>query len=269
MYIAGFAFALSFIIFPVYAVETPVVTPTRALERRITIESSTSGKKIKTEDIQANVINKLKEKAIRELTRRLESLSKLIGKINGLRHLTVAQKGTMTGQIQTEINSLTALKTKITGDSDIATLRTDVQSIVSSYRIYALYIPKIAIIANADKILNLAQGDMAILTAKLSLRIDERSKNGVDITTISGYMLQRKGKLDDAILQANNAIAKILPLTPSGWPGNKTDLQSARDMLQKARLELNEAQKLANEVRVQLKESKPTGTLKPSPVPSL
>lgn len=208
-------------------------------------------------EVKANVMTKLKEKATKEIDRRLNSLNKLIEKVNAVKRLTDVQKSTMVGQIQTEITNLTTLKTKIEGDTDIATLRTDVQSIVKSYRIYVLYIPKMTIIANADRILNLIEGEIATLTTKLQLRIDEAKSNGYDSTKLTDLMSQRKVKLDDATTQANGAIAKVTPLTPDGWPGNKTELQAARDMLKVARKDINDAQKLANQIRVQLKAMKP------------
>lgn len=227
-------------------------------------EATVTQKAGKREEVKANVMTRLKEKATKEIDRRLNSLNKLIEKINAVKRLTDVQKSTMVGQVQTEITNLTTLKTKIEGDTDIATLRTDVQSIVKSYRIYVLYIPKMTIIANADRILNLIEGEIATLTTKLQLRIDEAKSNGHDTATLTGLMNQRKAKLDDATMQANGAIAKVTPLTPDGWPGNKEELQRARDMLKTARKDLNDAQKLANQVRVALKGMKPTGTSKPT-----
>lgn len=218
----------------------------------------------KRAEITANVTTRLKEKAYKEIDRRITSLAKLIEKIKAVKRLTESQKSTMVGQVQTEIDSLTALKTTIAGQTDIAALRTSVQSIVKSYRIYVLYIPKLTIIANADKILNLIEGEMKTLTTKLQLRIDEAKENGYSVETMTNLMNQRKAKLDDATTQANNAIAKVTALTPDGWPGNKTELQAARDMLKTARKDLNDAQKLANQVRVQLVQLKPTGTPKPT-----
>jgi len=217
----------------------------------------------KREEVKANVTTRLKEKVTKEIDRRVASLTKLIKKINAVKRLTSDQKSTMVGQVQTEITNLTSLKTKINGDTDIATLRTDVQSIVKSYRIYVLYIPKMTIIANADKILNLIEGEMATLTTKLQMRIDEAKSNGHDVVILTDLMNQRKVKLDDATTQANNAIAKVIVLTPDGWPGNKTELQAARDMLKTARKDINDGQKLANQVREQLKAVKITAAPTP------
>ncbi len=207
----------------------------------------------KKEEVKANVTTRLKEKAYKEIDRRIASLNKLIEKIRAVKRLTESQKSTMVSQVQAEIDSLTALRATIAGQTDIAALRTSVQSIVKSYRIYVLYIPKMTIIANADKILNLIEGEIAALTTKLQARIDEAKSKGTDVTSLTTLMSQRKAKLDDATTQAKGAITKVTALTPDGWPGNKTELQAARDMLQIARKDLNDAQKLAGQVRVGLK----------------
>lgn len=246
------------IFFILIIIATPFLTG-----QKVDAEDATRGAKItqrveRREEISANVTTRLKEKAYKEIDRRIASLTKLIEKVKAVKRLSESQKTTMVGQIQTEITTLTALKTKISGDTDIATLRTDVQSIVKSYRIYVLYIPKMTIIAHADKILNLIEGEIATLTTKLQARIDEAKSKGTDIISLTTLMSQRKTKIDEATAQATNAITKVTALTPEGWPGNKTELQAARDMLQVARKDINDAQKLAGQVREALKKMKPS-----------
>ncbi|MFH0749433.1 MAG: hypothetical protein V1917_00785 [Candidatus Gottesmanbacteria bacterium] len=257
------------------ALITPFVTPvygeegatsTRAVER---LETRGTQKAEKREEIQTNATTRLKEKANKEIDRRIASLTKLIDKINAVKRLTAAQKTEMAVQVQTEITSLTNLKTTIAGLTDIAALRTSVQSIVKSYRIYVLYIPKMTIIANADKILNLVEKEMAALTEKLQLRINEANGKGYSVEVVTALMAERQTKLTEATTQATAAITKVVGLTPDGWPGNKTELQSARNMLQLARKAMNDAQKFANQVRTQLKAmGSPKTTVTPTPTES-
>jgi len=233
-------------------------------ERRGAPEVRATIKQGQRTESQGNTLTRLKEKATKEIERRITSLTKLVEKIKSFKRLSSTQITDLTASVQAEITKLTTLKATILGQTDITALRTNVQSIVNSYRIYVLYIPKISIIANADKILNLAEGEMKTLTAKLQLRIDEAAKNGYSITELQTIMSQRQAKLTDAIAKANGAIAKVIPLTPDKWPANKTELQEARDMLQIARKDLNDAQKLANQVREKLKSFKLSGTPMPA-----
>lgn len=252
---------------PVYAVVENSLQ--NSSNRQHAVEAQTTKVQVRTATIQTNVIARLKEKAVKEIDRRIASLNKLIDKINAVKRLTSDQKSVMAAQVQTEITNLTTLKTKIEGDTDIDVLRTDVQSIVKSYRVYALYIPKMAIIAHADKILNLIEGEMATLTEKLQLRINEAKGKGYSVEIMTSLMTERQVKLDDAKNQANAAIVKVTVLTPDGWPGNKTVLEAARDLLKTARKDLSDAQKLASQVRVQLVQLKPTAsnTVSPTPTP--
>jgi DNA repair exonuclease SbcCD ATPase subunit len=257
-----FIFCLTLIISsPIYAQDgnTPQTNRQGAVEARVTEKAE------RKEGILTTAVTRLQEKANKEIERRIASLTKLMEKINAVKRLTDAQKTTMVGQVQAEIDSLTALKTTIAGQTDIAALRTSVQSIVKSYRIYVLYIPKLTIIANADKILNLIEGEMTTLTAKLQLRIDEAKGKGYTVETMTSLMAERKIQVDEAKTLATNAINTVTVLTPDGWPGNKTQLQEARDMLKTARKNLNDAQKFASQVRVQLGQLKPTGSPKPTP----
>lgn len=246
---------------PIFAEEgnTSTVKPTN---REGIIDIRNTGMQERKEINQAQTMERLRTKANKEIERRIESLQKLITKINSVKRLTDSQRTTMVTQVQSEITNLTTLKSKIASDTTIDEIRTDVQSIVKSYRIYVLYIPKMTIIANADKILNLLSGEMNTLTAKLQVRINELSANGVDVATINGLMAERKLKLDDAAAQAQKAIDTVIDLTPEGWPENKTQLQSARDMLAAARKDINDAIKVRNQIRVRFVELKPTGVPK-------
>src|ERR1035437_2225976 len=94
---------------------------------------------LKTQN-DANSVQNLKSRADSEITRRISSLTELISKINTLKKLSVTDKSSFVSKLQTEINSLNTLKTKIDADTDLVTLRTDVASIIQSYRVYALFL---------------------------------------------------------------------------------------------------------------------------------
>ena len=212
----------------------------------------------------ANMTDRLKERAATELTRRLTALNNLISRITSLKRLTSDQKTSLTTQVQSEISDLTTLQTKISGDTDIATLRTDVQSIVKSYRIFALFIPKMTIISHADNLIEIANL-MTEVSGKLQTRLDAAKSAGNDTTAAQSLMTDRAAKIADAIAQATSAMNTVLPLTPDGYPGNKTTLQSARTMLVTARHDLQTAQQDADQVRQQLRSYKKTVTLTPTP----
>ncbi|MFA5013196.1 MAG: hypothetical protein WC520_01390 [Candidatus Paceibacterota bacterium] len=170
------------------------------------------------EQKKEEILQSQKERAIAEIDRRVTSLNQVIEKINGMKRITQDQKSILAAQVQAEIDSLTQLKDKINADTDKATLLADKKSIVQKYRIYALFQPKIRIMAQADQILELAD------------LMDARTDNA-----------DAKTKIADAKIQAQKAIDTVTVLTPEGYPGNKPTLLSAVGMLQAARQDLNVA----------------------------
>ncbi len=174
--------------------------------------------------------NKLNERAAMEIDRRIESLNKLVVKINAIKKLNTSQKTDFVNQIQTEISNLQTLKAKIEADTDPAVLKTDVQSIVKSYRVYALFMPKIEVIAAADRMEDAAD-QISSLSAKLQTRIDSAKTAGQDVASLQTLLIDMKAKTADAKTQAANAINAVISLTPAGFPANKTTLKSARALL--------------------------------------
>lgn len=172
----------------------------------------------KAEQAAAALMEKQKAKAISEIDRRITSLNKAIEKINAAKKITAEQKSALVTQVQTEITSLTQLKDKINADTDKATLLADRKAIVQQYRIFALFEPEIAIISYADKILNIAD----LLDSK---------------TTDAAI----KAKIADTRAKAQKAITDVSALKPEEYPGNKTVLQTSKQLLVDARKELIEA----------------------------
>ncbi|MCX6793727.1 MAG: hypothetical protein NTY06_01335, partial [Candidatus Gottesmanbacteria bacterium] len=207
-----------------------------------------SGVSTKAAVRQDAAISRLKTRADAEITRRITAFNLLLTKINAMKRLTPDQKMTFTNGIQGQMTSLNALKTKIDADTDITTLRTDVQSIVKAYRIFALYMPQVNIMAHADRILALID-EMNAISAKLQTRIDEAKTAGKDTSSMQSLMTDRAAKLKDAATQANNAIVAVVALTPDGYPGNKTTMQSAQKMLQTARQDLVNALQDMQQIR--------------------
>jgi hypothetical protein len=194
-------------------------------------------KTLKTER-QDDRVASLKQKADLEIQRRISSLNVILTKLNLIKRLTTTQKSSFSSQIQAEITNLNSLKTKIDADTDIATLRTDVQSIITAYRVYAFFIPQLHILSTADKLLTTTDTDVTPVITRLGTRIQEAQTKGKDVTALQTALTDMKNKLADVQTQANNAITTVSALTPSGYPGNKTTLESARTMLQTARQDL-------------------------------
>jgi hypothetical protein len=228
-----------FLVTPVYAQTTMPTGTSGSLGARQTVR-------------QQDRLTRVRQRGDNELSRRITALTNQVGRIQDMKRLTSDQKTSFTNQIQAEITSLQTLKAKIDADTDLTTLLADVQSIVQSYRVFALFMPKIAILAHADRLMSV-DADMGTISTKLQDRITRASTAGKDVSAVNNLMTDRAAKLTDANTQAQNAINAVLPLDPSGYPGNKTTLTNARDMLKTGRTDLRTAFSDAQQIRQILK----------------
>ncbi len=198
-------------------------------------------------NLQADKISGLKAKAEAEIDRRLASLDKLQAVINGIKKIGDADKASLLSELQTQITELTDLKNKIAAETDIVALRVEVQSIVKSYRIYALFIPKIHILAAADRMTTTAD-NLTQLAAKLQTRLDGAKVVGLNVTALEADLKDMQTKIAEAKVQAAAAVTTVTPLTPEGYPGNRTQLQSAQAQIKSALSNLNNARQDAKTI---------------------
>jgi hypothetical protein len=133
-----------------------------------------------------------------------------------MKRVSDEQKATLSSQIKLEIDKLTALKASILAETDPTKLAGLKKSIVDSYRVYALFVPKITIIAHADQIIQTA-----------------------DVMKLKATSTEAQTNIDSAKAKAESAITSVIDLLPSGYPANKATLESARTILSAAIKELN------------------------------
>lgn len=220
------------------------------------INSTPSAEKTNKEK---QAVTRIKDRSDKEIGRRIDSLNKLISRINEMKKISKEQKAILTAQIQTQITDLTTLKTKVDADTDLQNAKTDAQSIIKSYRIYALFIPKIHILATSDRMLD-AIDKTSTIAAKLNTRISEAKGKGQDVSSLESLYSDMQSKITDAKTQAQNAIDLVTPLVPEGYPGNKTSLMDARKILMAGRQDLQsariDARKIVNELKSVLNQKK-------------
>ncbi|HZE86721.1 MAG TPA: hypothetical protein VE090_00805 [Methylomirabilota bacterium] len=229
-----FSLLVAFIVLPAFA-------QTGSLREKIRNSSTAANMPEYQQNKTQTVTTNLKDRADQEITRRLTSLQNLLTRISEFKKLSTTQKSSLTTQVQAEIAALTTLQAKINADTDTQTQRTDVQSIVQSYRVYALFIPQMQILGAADRMLTVTDNFTTEATT-LQTKIDQAKADGKDVTELQPLLTDIQAKIADAKKQAQAAIDAVTPLTPAGYPGNATTLQSARKMLETGRNDLLLAQ---------------------------
>jgi hypothetical protein len=185
-----------------------------------------SGLAIKGQN-DADRVTDLKQRAKKEITRRINFLNELLKKIDKIKKLSDSDKQTLKNQIQTQIDGLNALQTKIDADTDLTTLRADVKSIINGYYIFAFFRVKIELLVAADR-MSATTDNLNIIYTKLQTRINEAQTKGKDVTKLNVLLSDMLTKINDAKTQYSAVESELNVLTAQGFPGNKSSLLDAR-----------------------------------------
>ena len=237
-------------------ISSPVLAENRPVENRPTdnkmMDAHDSSKAAMKEEKMGEVrTGNQQERAAKEISRRIDSLKQLLSRIAEFKKISSSQKATLSTQVQDQIDQLTALQAKIAADTDTAVLQTDIKSIIASYRIYALFMPKIQMLGATDRILTVAD-EMSAQELRLESKLPALQGKGENVTEPQAMLADMKTKIADAKVQAQTAMDTVTPLVPDGFPANKTQLQSARSNILNAVKDLNTARQDARGVIVWL-----------------
>ena len=180
-------------------------------------------------------ISKGKERADQEIDRRVNMLNQLNTRVQGMARVSSTEKASISSEVSTEVSTLTSLKAKIDADTDIATLKVDIQSITKSYRIFMLIIPQGRIEVAADRIKTVGS-TATTFAGKLQTRIASAQAAGKDVTTLSASLSDMNAKIADASVQADAAVSLVASLTPDN--GDQTKMNANNQALKDARAKI-------------------------------
>lgn len=165
------------------------------------------------------------------ITARLTSLNSASARINGLAKLSSDQKAQFNGQITTDINALTALKSKADADTDLTTLRADYRSIFTTYRIYAEFLPQLHLLIASD-----TMGVSADKLTQFATKLQSRVQAAGNPSNLTSLLSDMQAKNADADTQYKNVQSQVSQLTPQGYDANPSGttsiLKGARSEIQ-------------------------------------
>jgi chromosome segregation ATPase len=212
--------------------------------------ATTSAKPAVTDQRMARII----QKSDAEIERRINALTNLLNTFNQARKLSLESKTSLSTQIQDYITELTALKKKIdTQNSDLATLRTDAKSIYTDFRVYAVFMPKLALLAAADRIA-VTIDTLTEIQGKLQSQIFDLKAKGYDVAALETLIADMNAKIANAKTLIAEVQTDITPLTPDGYPGNKTGLNIGKNKIKAASQDLKtakyDAEKILQRIRI-------------------
>jgi hypothetical protein len=167
-----------------------------------------------------------------EISARITDLNKLNTQVQAMTNESAAEKADISAQVQTNITGLTALQTKIDADTTVVTARADEATIFTTFRIYALIVPRGYILASADRITTI-DGLMNTLGAKMQDRITADQSAGKNVSALVAAMTDMNAKITDSGIQSQTAQSGVINLNPD--QGNQTIAASNKAALLAAR----------------------------------
>lgn len=229
-----------------------IATPAFALSAGVGVNASTTVAGTSANAKFAARISTAKNRADQEIERRITNLTDLNTKVQAMVKVSASEKAAIANEVTTEISNLTSLKAKIDADTDITTLKTDIQSIAKSYRIYMLIIPQGRIQVAADRIDSVADA-LAAFSVKLQTRISADQAAGSDVSAANTALADLTAKVADAKVQANAAVSETVSLTPDNgdtakMQANQAALKDARAKIQAAMKDLEAARSDAKQI---------------------
>lgn len=180
-----------------------------------------------------------KDRATREIDRRVAKLNALAERINKMERLTAAQKAALTANLTGQVRALEALKTDVAGQTEAAGLRALIKTLAESYQVYSLVLPQISILAAANRVLSVVEKFSGVVE-NLEARIVAVKGTGDDVSELETWLGDLKAKVAGAKQKADDAIAAVSNLKPG--VGNGTARETNRDTLKDAHAKLRAAQ---------------------------
>lgn len=159
---------------PAASVSALGMNPTRTAER---MEAQVT----KTAQRQSDLLARIIQRADQLITTRLNSLQKLLSRVQSDKRLSDTDKTSLSNDINTTVADLTSLKTKIDAETDETTARTDTKSIITSYKIYAVFEPKVRLLTIISN-LQTTSTSVSSLSAQVQKLVDNLKSQGKDTT---------------------------------------------------------------------------------------
>lgn len=212
--------------------------------------SSTLKAGIKAEKME-KVVTKAKSAGDSAIQKRLDDLNKLSLRVQEMKKISADSKMSITNSINSLILELTNLKAKIDSDTSTTTLKADRDAITKQYRIYALVVPKVNIMAAGDRINTMADL-LTTFVSKIEVRLGNASTtnplSSTELSTIQTNLADLKTRINTARIDAGVAVSGVLTLVPDNgdknmMTSNTASLKAAKEKIKSAHTSLLAAHK--------------------------
>lgn len=163
---------------------------------------------------QAQRLERIKREASRLIEKRLNSLNRLLERVNNYSKLTQDEKSSLASSIQVNIDGLNALKEKINADTDVETAKADAKTIITNYYIYRMFEPKIRLLLATDRLQDLS-ANLSNTSVSLQNLINTLKSEGKDTASLQVLLDDINSQLSTINTTLSNDEAKLNSLTVS------------------------------------------------------
>lgn len=188
------------------------------------------------------------------ITARLNDLAKMQTALAGYKEVTDSARGTLTQVLSSDISGLTALKTKVAGETTEAAVRADGKAMVDDYRVYILVAPKV----HLTHVLDVENAALPRLTKVHDKLADRLAKDpSADTAANKALLADMSAQIHAADAGIDGRDAALLALRPG--PDGKALTASVKDIgsaAKGARDDIKKAIEDAKKVREALKDTK-------------
>ncbi len=192
---------------------------------------------------EAKKVQKTKTTADKILDQRIEKLNKLKERVALFKNVNDTDKASVNTVISNVISELSTLRSMIENATSSEYIKQAREMVNNNYRVYALIMPQLNIIASADRMITTISM-LNIVASKIEVRLASVA-TGTDITsanlaTANKSLLSMKDKLVQAQADAQSAVNLVAPLVPD--QGDKAVADSNLKIMKDARLKVKSAQ---------------------------
>lgn len=180
-------------------------------------------------------VNRLRTLGDRLITQRITVLNGAISRVNGAVKVSASERASIAADLNSNISNLNSLKGTIDADNNADTLKTEVRSIFTTYRVYVVVLPR----DHGE----LVAGRVSAILAKLNSLSDKLGKwievaksRGKDVSKIEPLYQDFKAQTADAQSQSAAALADFQAMQPAADTSQaKSRLADGKAAMEKAR----------------------------------
>ena len=197
---------------------------------------------------QAAILACIKQRSATAISDRETRLQQLTADVNDSADIAAGDRSTLLGQLQSDQTGLHGLNTTIQNDTSVKQAWEDAQTIVTGYRVYLLETPKVHLVIAADTEATVESEISSVMPA-LQTAITDSTASAAEKQRAQTAFNDCTSQLAAAQSASSGVVSEVIDLLPSGYPGNRPTLVSARQSVVTARQDLGTCRTDINTIR--------------------